>query len=203
MGRVTCSILSGFFFKLSFFKNWSIVDLQYCVSFRCTAGFCFVFCRLYSLWVITRYRYLVQYSKSLLLICFIYSSLYLLMIPIFSIIILCRLNLCNCQLPMLGPSSLKAVGPWSWLGKVKEENGVRKEFEDPNWEQFLIPWKQNTIGTTRKLPMYFLLLTRHLHFFKGWKPPSHAYWCSSGNSFNQDSMQVIWRTCYESFCGGR
>ena len=163
----------------------------------------FVFCRLYSLWVITRYRYLVQYSKSLLLICFIYSSLYLLMIPIFSIIILCRLNLCNCQLPMLGPSSLKAVGPWSWLGKVKEENGVCKEFEDPNWEQFLIPWKQNTIGTTRKLPMYFLLLTRHLHFFKGWKPPSHAYWCSSGNSFNQDSMQVIWRTCYESFCGGR
>ena len=145
----------------------------------------------------------MQYSKSLLLICFIYSSLYLLMIPIFSIIILCRLNLCNCQLPMLGPSSLKAVGPWSWLGKVKEENGVRKEFEDPNWEQFLIPWKQNTIGTMRKLPMYFLLLTRHLHFFKGWKPPSHAYWCSSGNSFNQDSMQVIWRTCYESFCGGR
>ena len=72
-------------YSFSFFFFWSIVDLQYCVSFRCTAKWFHIYtyiCILldyFPLQVITRYwMWLpVLYSKSLLIIYFMYSSLYL------------------------------------------------------------------------------------------------------------------------------
>lgn len=52
------------------------------------------------------------------------------------------------------------------VGRVKEENNVYKELEDPYLRtQFLMQWKQNTVSTMWKLPVYFQLL-RHLRFKK-------------------------------------
>lgn len=58
--------------------------------------------------------------------------------------------------------NLEAVGLWSWLGKIKEENNVCKDFEDPYLKpQFLIQWKLHIVTTMWKLPVYFQLLARH------------------------------------------
>ena len=64
----------------SFFLNWGIVDLQYCVSdiqkMIQLYMYIYIFFWLYSLEVIIEFP--VLYSKSLLHIYFMYSSLYLL-----------------------------------------------------------------------------------------------------------------------------
>ena len=77
-----------------FFKNfyWSIVDLQCCVRFRCTAKWiCYTyihsFLDFFPIYAITEYwiEFALLSSRSLLVICFIYSSVYM-SIPIFQFI---------------------------------------------------------------------------------------------------------------------
>ena len=68
----------------SSYKNlfyWSIVDLQHCVSFWCTAKwFRYVYICSFPLWFITGYwiQLPVLYSRTSLLIHYIYNSLHLL-----------------------------------------------------------------------------------------------------------------------------
>ena len=83
-----CSFLGQFFLflkKINFFLYWSIVDLHYCVSFR---GYTKViqlyiypfFFRFFSHigYYIILSRVLCAYSMSLLIVYFIYSSVYML-----------------------------------------------------------------------------------------------------------------------------
>ena len=76
---------SLFFFNLIFILYWSIVDLQYCVSFRCTAkllSYTYIhsFSDSFPVQVITGYgvEFPVLCSRSLLITCFIYSRVYML-----------------------------------------------------------------------------------------------------------------------------
>ena len=74
------------FFNLVFILHRSTVDLQCCVSFRCIAKwFSYTYTHIYyfsesfPIYVITDYRleFPVLYSRSLLIIQFIYSSVYM------------------------------------------------------------------------------------------------------------------------------
>ena len=83
-----CDFITIFsFFNLIFILYWSIVDLKCCVSFRYTAKwFSYTYTYIHSfsdsfpIEVITEYwvEFPVLYSRSLLIICFIYSSIYML-----------------------------------------------------------------------------------------------------------------------------
>ena len=80
-----CRAQNLFFFNLTFILYWSIVDLQYCVSFRCTAkllSYTYIhsFSDSFPVQVITGYgvEFPVLCSRSLLITCFIYSRVYML-----------------------------------------------------------------------------------------------------------------------------
>ena len=95
-----CSLLVNIFFSFFFFflnkywiyfflifiLYWGLVDLQCCVSFRCTAkwfSYAYTYIRSFSnsfpISVIAEYwaELPVLYSRSSLVICFIYSSVYM------------------------------------------------------------------------------------------------------------------------------
>ena len=79
-------IILMYFILLKKFFYWSVVDLQCCVSFRCTAKwisytytYIHSFLGSFPIYVITEYwvEFPVLYSRSLLVIYFIYSSVYM------------------------------------------------------------------------------------------------------------------------------
>ena len=80
----TCSTYLLALSIVKIFFYWSIVDLQCHVSFRCTAQwFSYTYIYIYVIYISVKTKYWIYfpvlYSRSLLVIYFLYSSVYMLM----------------------------------------------------------------------------------------------------------------------------